>query len=34
MVLKTKVIVGHPEDDRSVHVSLTHINSIELLQTT
>jgi hypothetical protein len=34
MVLKTKAIVGYPEDDRSVHVSLIRINSIESLQTT
>lgn len=34
MVLKTKVIVGYPEDDRSVHLALIHINSLESLQTT
>jgi tRNA-binding EMAP/Myf-like protein len=29
---KTKVIVTFPEEDREVFCSLTHINSVEMLQ--
>lgn len=32
MVLKTKAIIGFPDDDRTVHCSLIHINSVEALQ--
>ena len=32
LVMKTKVIVGYPEEDRSVTCSLVHINSVEALQ--
>ena len=34
LVLKTKVILGYPEDDRSVHLSLIHVNAVETLQST
>ncbi len=34
LVLKTKVIIGHPEEDRTVQVALIHVNSIETLQAT
>jgi hypothetical protein len=30
--MKTKVIVGYPDDDRSVTCALVHVNSIETLQ--
>lgn len=32
LVLKTKVILGYPEEDRAVHLSLIHINAVEALQ--
>ena len=32
MVLKSRIVIGHPEIDRAVHCSLIHINSIEALQ--
>jgi hypothetical protein len=32
LVMKTKVIVGYPEEDRSVTCALVHINSVEALQ--
>ena len=32
LVMKTKVIVGYPDDDRSVTCSLIHVNSVEALQ--
>jgi hypothetical protein len=32
LVMKTKVIVGYPDDDRSVTCALVHVNSIEALQ--
>jgi hypothetical protein len=32
IVMKSKVIVGYPEEDRTVHCSLIHINAIESLQ--
>ena len=32
LVMKTKVIVGYPDDDRSVTCALVHVNSIETLQ--
>ena len=32
LVMKTKVIVGYPEEDRSVTCSLVQINSVEALQ--
>ena len=31
-VMKTKVLVYYPEDDRSVMCALVHINSVESLQ--
>jgi hypothetical protein len=31
-VMKTRVIVYYPDDDRSVTCSLVHVNSIEALQ--
>jgi hypothetical protein len=31
-VMKTRVIVYYPDDDRSVTCSLVHINSVEALQ--
>ena len=34
LVLKTKAILGYPEDDRSVHLSLIHVNAVETLQST
>lgn len=34
LVLKTKVIVGYPEEDRAVHLSLIHVNAVDGLQTT
>ena len=33
IVLKSRLILGFPETDHSVHVSLIHINSIQALQT-
>ena len=32
LVMKTKVIVGYPEEDRSVTCSLIHVNSVDALQ--
>jgi hypothetical protein len=32
IVMKTKVIVGYPEEDRTVTCALVHINSVEALQ--
>jgi len=32
IVMKTRVIVGYPEEDRSVTCSLVHVNSVEALQ--
>lgn len=32
IVLKTKIVVGYPEDERTVHCSLIHVNSVEALQ--
>jgi hypothetical protein len=32
LVMKTKVIVGYPEEDRTVTCALVHINSVEALQ--
>ena len=32
LVMKTKVIVGYPDEDRSVTCSLIHVNSAEALQ--
>jgi len=32
LVMKTKVIVGYPDDDRSVTCALIHVNSVEALQ--
>jgi len=34
LVLKTKAILGYPEDDRTVHLSLIHVNAVETLQST
>jgi hypothetical protein len=31
---KTRVIVGYPDTDRVVHLSLIHVNAIESLQAT
>ena len=33
LVLKTRLIVGYPETDSVVHVSLLHVNSIRPLET-
>ena len=33
VLLKTKMLIGYPETDRAVHISLIHVNSIEALQT-
>jgi hypothetical protein len=33
IVLKTRLIVGYPETDNVVHVSLLHVNSIRPLET-
>ena len=32
MVLKTRLVIGYPEDDRMVQVGLIHVNIIENLQ--
>ena len=32
LLMKTKVIVGFPDEDRSVTCSLIHVNSVETLQ--
>jgi hypothetical protein len=32
LVLKTKVILGYPDEDRAVHLSLIHVNAVEALQ--
>jgi hypothetical protein len=32
IVMKTKVILGYPEEDRSVSCALIHINTVEPLQ--
>jgi len=32
IVMKTKVILGYPEEDRSVYCALIHINTVEPLQ--
>jgi len=32
LVMKTKVIVGYPEEDRTVTCSLVHVSSVEALQ--
>ena len=32
MVLKTKAILGYPEEDRTTHLALIHVNSVEILQ--
>lgn len=32
LVMKTKVIVGYPEEDRTVTCALVNINSVEALQ--
>lgn len=32
MVLKTKAILGHPEEDRTTHLALIHVTSVEILQ--
>ena len=32
IVLKTKIVVGYPEDERTIHCSLIHVNSVEALQ--
>ena len=34
LVTKTKVIVYYPDDDRTVHLSLIHVNAVETLQST
>jgi len=33
VLLKSRIIIGYPETDRAVHVSLIHVNSFEALQT-
>lgn len=32
IVLKSKIVVGYPDDERTVHCALIHINSVEALQ--
>ncbi|MEI6239021.1 MAG: hypothetical protein WCR51_01395 [Planctomycetia bacterium] len=32
IVMKTKVILGYPEENRAVHCVLIHVNTIEPLQ--
>ena len=32
IVLKTKIVVGYPDNERTVHCSLIHVNSVEALQ--
>lgn len=32
IVMKTKIILGYPEEDRSVYCPLIHINTVEPLQ--
>ena len=32
VVLKTRLIIGYPEQDHAVHVSLLHVNSVEAVQ--
>jgi hypothetical protein len=32
LLMKTKVIVGYPEEDRTATYALVHINSVEALQ--
>ena len=32
LVMKTKVIVGYPEEDRTVTCALVHVSSVEALQ--
>ena len=32
MVLKTKAILSSPEEDRTTHLALIHVNSVEILQ--
>jgi hypothetical protein len=32
IVLKTRLIIGYPETDSVVHVSLLHVNSVQSLQ--
>ena len=34
LVTKTKVIVYYQDDDRTVHLSLIHVNAVETLQST
>lgn len=33
LILKTRLVIGYPEQDRAVHIGLLHVNSIEHLQT-
>jgi hypothetical protein len=33
LVLKTKLVLGYPDEDRTVHLSLIHVNAVEALQT-
>jgi hypothetical protein len=32
IVLKTKIVVGYPDDERTVHCGLIHVNRVEALQ--
>ena len=33
ILMKSRLVIGYPETDRTVHVSLIHVNSIQALQT-
>ena len=32
IVLRSRIIIGYPDNDRAVHCSLVHINAVEALQ--
>ena len=33
ILMKSRLVIGYPETDHAVHVSLIHVNSIQALQT-
>jgi hypothetical protein len=33
IVMKSRLVIGYPETDQTVHVSLIHVNSVQALQT-
>ena len=33
ILMKSRLVIGYPEQDHTVHVSLIHVNSIQALQT-